>query len=185
MTKSALYIRRIVLIALLGASINAFKFLLLIIPYNVEVVTLLIVVYTSTFGLGIGMGATLVFCVLEGVFWGFDPTWLVAYFIHWHVVSLCAFGVKKAGLKNPVIVAAVFAFITLCFGFQSTFTYMLTGGAVKGANLGKRYITLYASGITFYAVHIASSFLSILAGFKPLTELLGKLGARYFGNSGL
>lgn len=182
MSKTTVYIKKLVLIALLGASLNAFKICLMLIP-NVEVVTLLIVVYTYVFGMKTGMGATLVFCVTEGFLWGFDPSWLIAYFIHWPTVCVVAFLIKKSNLKNPLITASIITAVTAMFGFQSTFTYFLTGGAVGTANWLVRYWAMYYSGIVYYAVQCASSLVSISIGFKPMCDLLTKLGGKYFGYS--
>lgn len=182
MIKSFIYIKKLVLIALLGATLNAFKFILMLIP-NVEVVTLLIVAYTYVFGLGVGMSATILFCALEGLLFGFDPSWLLAYFIHWPTVSLVAFFVKKSNLKNPLIIALIFSAVTAMFGFQSTFMYMVTGGAIGTPRFFSRYITLYYTGLAYYGVHIASSFVSIFFGFEPIADLLKKLGIKYFGNA--
>jgi hypothetical protein len=167
-----------VLVALFGALLSAFKFFLMYLP-NIEVVTLLIVAFTYVFGLGIGMGSTIVFCILEGFMWGLNPTWLIAYFIHWPAVAMVAFFIKKSRLKNPLIIATILSVVTALFGLQSTFMYMLTGGALKASNFFSRYITLYASGITFYIIHIVSCFISVAVGFAPLSVLLAKLKAKY------
>lgn len=179
MNNTIFHIKKLVLIALFGAFLNAFKFFLMYIP-NVEIITLLIVVFTYVFGLGIGIGATIVFCVMEGLLWGFDPTWLISYFIHWPTIALVAFFIKKGGLKNPIIIALIISVVTALFGFQSTFIYMLTGGALKSTNFFSRYLTFYAAGIKFYLVHILSSFISIVAGFTPIVNILVKLKTKYF-----
>ncbi|HKL73929.1 MAG TPA: hypothetical protein VJ903_03455 [Clostridia bacterium] len=180
MKKNNLHIRKLVLIALLGSGLNVFKFLIMFIP-NVEVVTLLIVVYTYVFGIGIGMGATILFCVLEAFMWGFDPSWLIPYFIHWPTVALVAFFIKKSGQKKPIIIAIIMSIVTLAFGFQSTFFYMLTGGALKSSSFFARYITMYTTGTGFYIAQILSCFVSIIALFTPLTELVTKLGRKHLG----
>jgi hypothetical protein len=178
MNKTTCHIKRLVLIALFGALCSAFKFFLMYIP-NVEVVTLLIVVFTYVFGLGMGMGATIVFCVIEGLIWGFNPTWLVAYFIHWPTVSLVTFFMQKGRLKNPIVIAIIISAVTVLFGLQSTFTYMITGGGIKATNFVSRYLSLYTSGIIFYVVHVVSSFISVAVGFTPVRILLTKLNKRY------
>jgi energy-coupling factor transport system substrate-specific component len=184
LSKNTLYIKKLVLIALLGVSLNAFKLCLMYIP-NVEVVTLLIVVYTYVFGLDIGISATLLFCCLEGVLWGFNPTWLVAYFIHWPAVSLVTYVLKKCKITKPIIIAIAITLVTAMFGLQSTFIYFLTGGVIGDSNWVARYWLMYSSGAIFYIVQCISAFVSIMVGFKALSDLLFKLKNKYFGYSEL
>lgn len=182
MPKSTLFVKKLVLIALLGASLNAVKFCLMYIP-NVEAVTLLIVVYTYAFGLSVGFPATLVFCVLEGFLWGFNPTWLVSYFIHWPFISLVTYLCKLLKLKNPLLLALIIGAATALFGLQSTFVYSLTGGAVGKPGWTERFWLTYASGAGFYIAQVATNLILISCAFLPASRLLNKLGQRYFGNS--
>ncbi|MFA6867144.1 MAG: hypothetical protein WCR54_06465 [Clostridia bacterium] len=174
-----LHTKKIVLMALLGVSLNAFKFVLMYIP-NVEVITLLIVVYTYVFGLNIGMVATLVFCTLEGLLFGFNPSWLLAYFIHWPTICLVAAFLKKIKVTNPIIIGICITAITALFGLQSTFTYFLLGKAIGRPNWVRNYWLLYLSGGVFYIVQCVSALLSIIFVFNPLYTLLTKLGKKYF-----
>lgn len=164
----------------MGASLNAIKFCLMYVP-NVEAVTLLILVYTYAFGLSVGLPATLVFCVLEGFLWGFDPSWLVAYFIHWPFISLVSYGCRLLKIKNPLLLALIIGAATALFGFQSTFVYYLTGGAVGKSGWLARYWATYAAGCWFYVTQIVCNLILVSCAFTPLYRLLVKLGARYFG----
>lgn len=152
---------------------------------NVEAVTLLITVYTFSFGLSLGMGSTLVFCFMEGLIWGFDPSWLLAYFIHWPCVCITAALLKKSAMNKPFLIALIITFVTFLFGFQSTFTYFVIGGAIGKENWIKRYFAMYASGVIFYAVQCISSFISIYFFFAPLSSFLAKQGAKYFNGVNL
>ncbi len=178
MSKSTIYIKKLVLIALLGASLNAFKFCLMYLP-NIEVVTLLIVVYTYVFGIGIGFPAAMVFCTIEGFIWGFNPSWLFSYFLHWGVLSIIAYFLGIFRVKKSLIIATIVALYTFTFGAQSTFMYMLTGGAVGKTGWEDRYIKMYASGAIYYVTHIVSNFFILLFAFEPLKILLEKLKKSY------
>lgn len=147
---------------------------------NVEVVTLLIVVFTYVFGIGIGMGATILFCVLEGFIWGFDPSWIIAYFIHWPTVAVVAFLITKSRVKNPITIAVIFSLVTALFGLQSTFIYMLTGGAVGTSGWVTRYWAMYTAGSIFYIIQCVSCLISVSIGFSPLSAILTKLKVKYF-----
>lgn len=168
------------LIALLGASLNAVKLLLMYIP-NVEAVTFLITVYTYCFGLSVGLPATLVFCTLEGFIFGFDPSWLVAYFIHFPFISIVSYACRLLKLKNPIIIALIIGAATALFGFQSTFVYFLMGGAIGKPDWLNRYWITYSSGALFYIAQIASNLILVSIAFKPAVKLLDRLGDSYFG----
>ncbi len=179
MSKSSLYIKKLVLIALLGASLNAFKFVLMYIP-NIEVVTLLIVTYTYVFGLGTGFFATMLFCTLEGFLWGFNPTWLSAYYIHWGLLSLVTYLLKLLKIKNAIIVAFVTALVTALFGLQSTFMYYLFGGGIGKSGWIDRYMATYISGALFYITQTVSNFVILLLAFKPICYFLEKMKSKYY-----
>lgn len=178
MSKSTIYVKKLVLIALLGASLNAFKFCLMYIP-NVEVVTLLIVAYSYVFGLGIGFPAAMVFCVLEGFIWGFNPSWLFSYFLHWGALSSVGYLLAVCKIKKPLIIAIIIAIITALFGVQSTFMYYLTGGAVGKVGWVDRYIKTYLTGTVFYITHVVSNFFILLFAFDTVKILLNKLKQSY------
>ncbi len=180
MSKSTLAIKKTVLIAVLGASLNAVKFLLMYIP-NVEAVTFLISVYTYCFGLSVGLPATLVFCTLEGFIFGFDPSWLVAYFIHFPFIAVVSYACKLLKIKNPFLIAFIIGAATALFGFQSTFVYFLIGGAIGKPDWLTRYWITYSSGAAFYIAQIVTNLVLISVAFKPATKLLNRLGDSYFG----
>lgn len=182
MTKRTLYIRKLVLTAVLGASLNAIKFCLMYIP-NVEAVTLLVVVYTYCFGASVGVPATLVFCVIEGFLFGFNPTWLVSYFIHWPAVAIVTQVLKTLKIKNSVTIAIIIGFVTALFGIQSTFTYFLLGGAVGKEGWVERFWLTYSSGWVFYVTQVACNLILIGVAFRPLAGLMEKLSDRYFCKS--
>lgn len=167
------------LIALLGASLNVIKFCLMYIP-NVEGVTLLIVVYTYCFGLNIGLPATVEFCTLEGLLFGFNPTWIVSYYIHWGCVAILTHIIKLLKIKKAVSIALIIGTLTATFGLQSTFIYYLLGGAVGKANWVDRFWITYISGWAFYLTQTVCVVVMISVGFKPLSKVLDKLKNRYF-----
>ena len=180
MSPKTIFIRKLVLTALCGAILNAVKFCLMYIP-NVEAVTLLTVVFTYAFGLSVSFPATLVFCVIEGFLWGFNPSWLIAYFIHWPFLSLVAAFCKKLRLSFPLLLALVVAFVTALFGLQSTFVYFLTGGAVGTPGWFSSFRTVYLAGTAFYITQTVCAFVSVTFLFSPLRKLLTSLGDSYFG----
>lgn len=169
------------LVAVLGASLNVIKFCLMYIP-NVEAVTLLVAVYTYCFGISVGLPATVVFCTIEGLLFGFNPTWLVSYYIHWGFVAFSAFALKQLKIKNSVIITLVMGCVTALFGLQSTFIYFLIGGAVGKENWVNSFWAMYLSGWVFYLVQVVCNIILFLFAFKPVTKVLDKLGKKYFLN---
>lgn len=179
MSKSTYLIKKLVLIAVLGASLNVVKFALMYIP-NVEAVTLFIVIYTYVFGLTTSIPATLVFCVIEGFLFGFDPSWLIAYFIHWPFIAVVAAFCKLLKIKFPLLIAVIIGLATALFGFQSTFIYYWTGGAIGKPGWVDRYWMTYMAGIWFYVAEVASALVMITFLFKPLVKVLTKLKCKYY-----
>ncbi len=179
MSKNYLHIKKLVLISLLGASLTAFKFVLMYIP-NIEVVSLLITVYTYAFGLGIGFFASMVFCTLEGIIWGFLPTWIIAYYIHWGFLSLTAYILKKQKIKQPIVIALFVALITSLFGIQSTFLYYLIVGGIGKLGWEDRFVATYLSGVSFYITQTIGNFVIILLAFKPLSRFMEIMKKKYF-----
>ena len=87
--KRQLLTKDIVLTALAAALLSAGKQALVAIP-NVEVVTLLIMLYAACFKPAIAFIATEVFIFIEIFIWGFN-TWVFAYLIHWNLLALFTF----------------------------------------------------------------------------------------------
>lgn len=71
----------IALIGLLSASITAGKLALSFIP-NVEIVTLLFIVYTIVFGFKKSIFVSIVFTTTDILIWGIS-TWITVYYFIW------------------------------------------------------------------------------------------------------
>src|SRR5690554_183569 len=74
-------VKDIALIGVLSATITAGKLALSFIP-NVEVVTLLFIIYTVVFGLKRSLMISVVFSTIEVLIYGFS-TWFIVYYIIW------------------------------------------------------------------------------------------------------
>ncbi len=93
----------IVRVAIMGAMLSALKFALSFVP-NVEVVTLLIIVYGAVLGIPCALGATLVFCAIEVAIYGVQ-SWVLLYFVYWPLLAIVASLLlhrNKAGKKGVV-----------------------------------------------------------------------------------
>lgn len=74
---------------------------------NVEIVTLLFVVFTLVFGWLFSFIASFFFVAIEILIWGFNPAWVILYFIYWPIlvsivglVRLLFIGLKEKQKKR-------------------------------------------------------------------------------------
>ncbi|MDY5345032.1 MAG: hypothetical protein SPG87_01260 [Eubacteriales bacterium] len=168
--KSAKYV---CYVAIMAATLTVGKLALSFIP-NVEVVTLLIICYSSTFGRKYAIPATLIFCTVEIAIYGFG-TWVLLYYIHWNMLSvISSFALKKQKLWVATLIAVL---CTAFFGVLSTGIDVIFAGAygVPKSELGKLYSAYYVRGIWFYVVHVVSNLLIVTALNIPLTKVLNKI----------
>ena len=86
-------IRRIVLIAAMTAVLEVAKFALNAIA-NVELITLLVMLYTRKFGWKMSLASVLLFAVLESMWWGVS-IWTVTYFYVWPLLVLLAYLMRR------------------------------------------------------------------------------------------
>ncbi len=174
-----LKIKKITLIALLGALLSAFKFALAFAP-NIEVVTLLIIIISVVCGAGIAIPATLVFCTIELVPFG-GSLYALCYFLHWPVVALATVIASK-WLKNEIGYAVLAFLVTIFFGLQTSITYTLVAGGLRQPDTFWHKVgVIYINGILFYIVHIVSNTLIVLFLFKPTKKMFETLYLRYMG----
>lgn len=170
------YIKRIALIAVFSAMLTGAKFALSWIP-NVEIVTLLLVVFAYSYGIKYAMPVAVVFSLTDILIYGFGY-WVLSYIIHWNALVLAICILKNKGVKSEYIYALAVCIMTFLFGFSSSFIDVsLSGGFI---NFGSRFLTYYIAGAVFYIVHIACNTVFVLILFKPLSDVAVKMKERYF-----
>jgi len=169
--------KNIALIAVLAAMVVGGKFALQMIP-NVEIVTLLLMLFTFVFGLVRGLSVALIFCLLDMVLYPFSVDVAVAYFNYWPFLVAITWILNNVGLKKEVkkgrseyINAFVAAGCTVLFGVITSFFFSVF--------YGTPFVAVYIRGIIFYAIQTVSNFILLLFLFKPLSKLLFKLKAVY------
>lgn len=160
--------KRIALIALAAATLEAVKFALNAVP-NVEGVTLLSALYGYCLGAG-GVVATLVFCGIETAIFGVGP-WVISYFIHWPCVALVFMLLARLGVKNKWIITLVAAAMTTLFGVQ---TSLVDTGLFSGFfdRFWQRFAIIYVRGGVFYVVQIICNLIVFPLLFVPLSRVL-------------
>lgn len=160
----------IALIGLLSASITAGKLALSFIP-NVEIVTLLFIVYTIVFGFKKSIFVSIVFTTTEILIYGIS-TWITVYYFIWFLlVAITA--LMKGKIKSEYGYAALGAI----FGYAFGIFFAIFESFFYGAAYGWVY---WLRGIPFDIIHGTSNFIIILVLFKPLNKVLGNLKRVYY-----
>ena len=156
-------LRLVALSGILGAVLLVSQIALAPLP-NVEVVSLLVVLFTLV--LGRYMGYTLaVFVLLEGVYYGFGMWW-ISYLYIWAILAVVAYVFRK--MDSRLGWALLCGFYGLIFGTLTSIPYFITGGIGGG-------IAYIVSGIPFDLIHAVSNFLLAFLLLPVLRKLLKKL----------
>ncbi len=158
-----LSLEMMVYLGMLTAVLEAGKMALNYLP-NIEVVTLLLILYSITLGWKT-IYVAVVFTILECFVWGFG-LWTISYFYIWPglviLVCLCK---KQQGMWFWSIFSGMFG---LFFGAFCSIVYLFFGGI--GTVFAK-----WVSGIPFDLIHCAGNFVLMLVLYHPLLALLKKL----------
>lgn len=167
MTKTA---RTIVIIALMTACLTVVKQVLAFIP-NVEGVSLLIAVFSATFGY-LSIISSILFVVIECFIWGFN-TWVIGYFIYWPLLSI-VFCLLSKGKLNTLSATITIVVMTFLFG---VITSLVEVGLFSGSydDFFTRFFIYYGRGIVFYIVHIVSNAIVFALLFDRLRNFAIKL----------
>ena len=158
------------LVAYLGVSLailEASKLALDFLP-NVEVVTLLFIVYTIFYGrktLFLAVGFTLIECMLKGF-----HVWSVMYLYIWPLLILIVYAANKRQ-AGYVFYCLLSAFFGLFFGLFCAVPYLFLGG-------WKTAVTWWIAGIPYDLIHCVSNFVVCLLLFKPLCAVMQRVTAQ-------
>ena len=158
----------IVLIALLSAIILAVQVVLAPLP-NIELVSLLVILYTLTFRYK-ALFIIYIFVLLEGLIYGFGTWWfcyLYIWTILWGITMVCR------NITSPFLWAVISGAYGLFFGLLCAITYLFIGGPSMA-------LSYWISGIPFDIPHCIGNFVLALVLFRPLHTLLDKLAKSSF-----
>lgn len=152
--------KQLVVDAFLAGILFAVQIAMMHLP-NIELVSLLTIVYTCIFGKQI-IVILAVFVMLEGLVYGFG-IWWVSYLYIWYLLAGSAWILRK--MQSPdwgyAVLSGVFG---LSFGFLCSLPY-LSGGI--GAAL-----SWWISGILFDIIHGISNLVIAFVLFRPLGRVL-------------
>lgn len=171
--------KAIALVGISAATVECAKLALSFLP-NIEVVTLLVALFSYTFGI-YGVMSAVIFVCIEPLIYGFG-TWVVLYFIYWPTLALVFMILGKKRVKNRVILTLIAVVMTFLFGVLSA---LVDVGLLSGFfdKFFYRFAVYYARGIVFYAVQIACNAVIFPLLFKPLSEKLFVVKKRIFGST--
>ena len=146
--------------ALLGALLIVVQVALAFLP-NIELISLLIIVYTTVFGFR-ALIPTAVFVVAEWLIYGFG-LWSINYIYVWPLLVVIAFIFRKN--RSPILWALISGFFGLAFGALCAIVQAFIGGIAYG-------VSYWINGIPFDLLHCAGNFVTALLLFKPLNKAL-------------
>ena len=174
MNKTAALAKKIAFVGMMTASIECVKLALASIP-NVEAVTLLIGVFSYSFGV-LGLISTLLFVIIESLIWGFG-TWIISYLIYWPLLSVVFIVLGKIGRTGILIPTAAAVLMTALFGVISS---LVDVGIFSGSydNFFYRFGIYYARGIVFYITQIVTNLVLFPTLFVPLTRVLKRFSIK-------
>ena len=156
-------VREVALMGMMVGLLEAVKRALDFLP-NVEMITLLMILYAVYFGRRTYLAA-LAFTVLETFIWGIH-VWVIMYLYIWPLLITV---VLKMRGKGPwwryCIVSAVFG---LCFGALCSVPYLFIGGP-------RMMFTWWVAGIPYDIVHCISNFLLCFVLFRPLSKAAARI----------
>lgn len=177
----------IVILAFLTAILFISQIALSFLP-NIEIVSLLIILYTQFFKKKVFLIIYL-FALLEGLLYGFGIWWIMYLYV-WSILafivlflctirrnacanaSLPVFGSLPVQNKTPIFWAIISGFYGLFFGILCAIPYFVSGGWAAGFGY-------WISGIPFDIIHCIGNLTVTLVLYRPLFYILQKLNLNY------
>ena len=162
--------RSIALVGMMAATVECAKLILSALP-NIEVVTILIAIYSYSFG-ALGVIASFVFVFIEPLIYGFG-TWTITYIIYWPSLAVLFMIIGKMKIKNRVVITSAALTMTIWFGVLST---LVDIGLLSGFfdNFFYRFGVYYLRGIPFYIAQLAINAVLFPLLFRYITDRLEK-----------
>lgn len=156
-------VREMVILALCTAILHVSQIALSFLP-NIELVSLLIIVYTLTFRKKV-FYIIYAFVLLQGLLYGFSMWWLTYLYV-WTVLACLAwcFSSMQSALGWAILSGA----FGLGFGLLCEIPFVFVIGA-------KAAFAAWISGIPFDLAHCGGNFVAALVLIKPLMLVMKRL----------
>ena len=159
-------IKDIALIGMMSAIMITAQVALSFLP-NLELVSLLIILYTLIFGWK-ALYIIYVFVTVEGLIYGFG-LWFINYLYVWTVLFIIVMLLRK--LHSGFLWAVISGLFGLSFGALCSIPYFITGGIASG-------FAYWAQGIPFDLLHGGGNLVAALVLYQPLYYILSRLQKR-------
>lgn len=161
--KHAIAVKDIVICGLFAAVLLVTQVTLAALP-NIELVSLLVIVYTLIFGKKT-IPIIYIFALLEGLLYGFG-IWWVMYLYVWTILYFIVRLFRQN--ESSLFWAVVGGFFGLIYGVLCSIPYFIAGGVGTG-------FAWWIRGIPYDLIHGVGNFIVILVLFKPIYISLKKL----------
>lgn len=158
----------IVLVGMLAAIMVVAKISLDFLP-NIELVTLLIMLYTLIFRKHVSY-VIFIFVLIEGIRFGFG-IWWISYLYIWPILSFSTALFHKQ--KNLAFWSIFSASFGLGFGALTAIPYLFTSGVPAT-------IAYWIAGVPYDIAHCIGNLIITLVLFLPLQTILKKVKNSYF-----
>lgn len=162
---------KLALVGISAATLECGKLALSALP-NIEIVTLLVALYSYCFG-AVGVMAAVIFVCIEPMIYGFG-SWVLLYFIYWPALALTFAALGRLCVKSRIAITATAVGATVLFGVLSS---LIDVGLFSGSfeNLFYRFGVYYLRGIPFYLAQIITNAALFPLLFRPLSARLSRL----------
>ncbi len=151
-------------VALLSAVLNVSKLALGSLP-NVELVTLLIILYTLILGKE-AIAIVTVFNMFEGLLWGFG-SWWVSYMYTWPVLCLSVLFLRKLFKEEFLLWSVLAGIFGLLFGAFFAVFYLPVDPVYA--------LSYWVKGLPWDVWHASCNFVLMSLLGKPLYQVLKKM----------
>lgn len=159
----SLKVKDIAQIGMMIATIEVAKNALAFLP-NVELVTLLFILYTLTFGRKV-LFVVPAFILLEGTIYGFG-LWWVMYLYTWPLLVFITWLFRRQ--ESVLFWSVLSGVFGLMFGALCSISYFIGGGVAAG-------VAWWIAGIPYDILHCIANFLICLILYVPLRGILHKM----------
>lgn len=167
-------VRPWILISFLSVGLLGAQFALATLP-NVELVSLLFILYAMFLPLSSALLVSFLFTLLQMLLWGMGD-WVLGYLWIWPVWVLIIYLFKGINKHN----ADRWALLSGLWGFLFGALFSLHHGILYGFNT---MIAYYIRGISFDIVHAVSNYIVTSLAFTPLSKSLCQLARKYQGET--
>ncbi len=155
--------KELVILAFLTAILLVAQIALAAVP-NIEIVTLLVIIYTQIFGKKVFF-IIYAFAILEGLLYGFGIWWLMYLYV-WSLLALLVMQFKKQ--ESVILWTIISAGFGFAFGLLCSLPYFFIGGFHMAA-------AWWIAGIPYDLLHGIGNIAVTLVLYKPIYFLLKKL----------